>query len=165
MNTNLPFHDLISTHVPTSLLCYYFTALVCIHDRHDNLHAIINVFDSVNLTLIVSVSTLIWCLTSRWTTEQEIFNIQDHWPRGTHDVTERHYGPERLRDAGETYVDGLAWKWRFCLGNYSYYYYLSSWALYNNDMLRQSSGLPSLIVVSYWTRHVVGLNRRTRGYI
>ena len=116
MNTNLPFHDLISTHVPTSLLCYYFTALVCIHDRHDNLHAIINVFDSVNLTLIVSVSTLIWCLTSRWTTEQEIFNIQDHWPRGTHDVTERHYGPERLRDAGETYVDGLAWKWRFCLG-------------------------------------------------
>ena len=27
-------------------------------------------------------------------------------------------------------------------------------------MLHQSSGLPSLIVVSYWTRHVVGLNSR-----
>ena len=109
MNTNLPFHDLISTHVPTSPLCYYFTALVCIHDRHDSLHVIINVFYSVNSSTLGIKTNL------------TAGNIQSPRPRlaGFTWRHRKHYGPGRLRDAGlgETYVDGLAWKWRFYLGS------------------------------------------------
>ena len=156
MNTNLPFHDLISTHVPTSPLCYYFTALVCIHDRHDSLHVIINVFYSVNSSTLGIKTNL------------TAGNIQSPRPRlaGFTWRHRKHYGPGRLRDATRRNIRRWSCvEMTILFRHYSYYYYLSSWALYNDDMLRQSSGLPSLIVVSYWTRHVVGLNRRTRGYI